>query len=477
YLREILPWTLHGEAMPPYVATASISGVLHRLFLSEPQWNPHPWHYSPLCYALLLPALQMLALAPAILLIRREDETPSRILLEWSALLTASLAISTIPALYNFVLMALPMCVLSAVLLQRKQYSWLAALLIVYFGIGLPMPSTYGGMGPAILLPLLRLPLMLAVLLGVYALLWRDSSDSGTSRAWTRYAWAVVMVVSVVFTALSTFRRERDVRREYAYRLPLHAEGFLNAEPQQTSTGFRYVAFTLNGYHLVTEDRNEMWADPSSKSLDDDLSFTGGSKNIWPEHILVERAMSSQSRIVDVRQPSRIVVEDACDPMLSTDEKVLAFVRDDRGQGRLMMQTGFENDTASEIALTPPSLNVYEASFLSQKEYAFSAAEPGQPSQIYLRDESHANVPLALGESRYPALSRNGHWMAYSRLDHGAWNLWIRNEKTGVTRRIADVPCNQIQPMWEDDSKTLLYSTDCGRSLWMTAISHRKVIP
>ena len=477
YLREILPWTLHGEAMPPYVATASISGVLHRLFLSEPQWNPHPWHYSPLCYALLLPALQMLALAPAILLIRREDETPNRILLEWSALLTASLAISTIPALYNFVLMALPVCVLSAVLLQRKRYSWLAGLLIAYFGIGFPMPSTYGGMGPAILLPLLRLPLMLAVLLGIYALLWRDSSVRGTSRDWTRYAWAVVMVVSVVFTALSTFHRERAVRQEYAYRLPLHAEGFLNAEPQQTSTGFRYVAFTLNGYHLMTENRNEIWADPSSDSLDDDLSFTSGSKNIWPEHILVERAMSSQSRIVDVRQPSRIVVEDARDPMLSADGKVLAFVRDDHGQGRLMMQTGFESETASEIALTPTSLNVYEASFLSQREYAFSAAEPGQPPQVYLRDESHANVPLALGESRYPALSRNGQWMAYSRLDHGAWNLWIRNEKTGVTRRIADVPCNQIQPMWEDDSKTLLYSTDCGRSLWFTAVSRRRVIP
>ena len=227
----------------------------------------------------------------------------------------------------------------------------------------------------------------------------------------------------------------------------------------------------------MTENRNETWADPSPDSLDDDLSFASGSKSIWPEHILVERAMSSQSRIVDVRQPSRIVVEDARDPMLSADGKVLAFVRDDHGQGRLMMQTGFESEPASEIALTPTSLNVYEASFLSQRDYAFSAAEPGKPPQIYLRDESHANIPLALGESRYPALSRNGQWMAYSRLDHGAWNLWIRNEKTGVTRRIADVPCNQIQPMWEDDSKTLLYSTDCGRSLWFTAISRRKVIP
>jgi len=85
-------------------------------------------------------------------------------------------------------------------------------------------------------------------------------------------------------------------------------------------------------------------------------------------------------------------------------------------------------------------------------------------------------VPLALGESRYPALSPDGQWMAYSHFDHGAWNLWLRNERTGATRRIANVPCNQIQPAWEPDSKTLLYSTDCGRSLWFTAIARRKVV-
>ena len=118
--------------------------------------------------------------------------------------------------------------------------------------------------------------------------------------------------------------------------------------------------------------------------LDDDLSFTSGFGNIWPEHILVERAMSPQSRIVDVRQPSHVVVDDAREPMLSADGQSLAFVRDDHGRGRLMVRTGFESDAASEIALTPSSLNVYEASFLSEKEYAFSAAERGHPPQIYL---------------------------------------------------------------------------------------------
>ena len=190
YLHEVLPWTLRGEALPPYVAaSASISSVLHYLFLAEPQWNPQPWHSSPLCYALLQPTLQMLALAPAILLIRRQDRTDGRILLEWSALLVASVAISTLPASYHFVLLALPVCVLAALLLQREWYGWLAVLSVVYLGIGFPLSSPTAMIGPKILLYIPRLPLMLALLLGIYLLLWRDQGAEGSSWNWTHYAW------------------------------------------------------------------------------------------------------------------------------------------------------------------------------------------------------------------------------------------------------------------------------------------------
>jgi hypothetical protein len=34
-----------------------------------------------------------------------------------------------------------------------------------------------------------------------------------------------------------------------------------------------------------------------------------------------------------------------------------------------------------------------------------------------------------------------------------------------------------MQPAWENDSRTLLYGTDCGRSLWFTAVARRRVIP
>jgi Glycosyltransferase family 87/WD40-like Beta Propeller Repeat len=476
YLHEVLPWALHGGGLQPYGASASLSGVLHYLFLSEPQWNPHPWHYSPLCYALLLPVLQVLALAPAILLIRREDSTRGRILLEWSALLTASLAISTIPASYNFVLLVLPACVLTAELLRRRWYVWMAVLLVTYLGIGFPMPTPHRMMGPMILLYVPRLPLMFALLFGIYVLLWRDRPAAGASWDWTRYAWAAALSVSVVLSSFSTFHLERAVRREYAFRLPLKTQGLLNGDSRPVGEGVRYIAFTSGGYRLITEDQNAIWALSPADSSDDDLSFTSGFENIRHEKILVEKALSPRSVIVDAREPLHILVDDAREPMLSADGQNLAFVRDYHGRGRLMLRRNFESDTVSESALTPSSLNVYEASFLSEKEYAFSAADHERPPQIYLSDATHANASLALGESRYPALSPDGRWMAYSHLDHGVWNLWLREQSTGATRRIADVPCNQIQPAWEDGSKMLLYSTDCGRSLWFTALARRRVV-
>jgi hypothetical protein len=374
-------------------------------------------------------------------------------------------------ASYNFVLVILPVCVVATALLQRKRYGCLTALLIAYLGIGFPLPIPHSMMGPAVLLYLPRLPLMFALLLGIYVLLWCDRSASGASREWTRYAWATVMAVSVVFSALSIFRVERAVRQEYVYRLPLQAQGLLNTGARSGGAGVRYIALTNDGYRLITEGRGVETSDPVTGSPDDDLSYSSGFAHIW-----VERAHGSRSQIVDVRDPSHTVIDDAEDPMISGDGQSLAFLRDDHGRGQLMVRSGFQSNSPTDVALTLSRLNVYEASFKSQTEYAFAAADERHAPQIYLNDATHSNSPLALGEARYPALSPDGRWMAYSRLDHGAWNLWLRNERSGAISRIADVPCNQIEPAWEDDSKTLLYGTDCGRSLWFTAIARRRVI-
>jgi hypothetical protein len=277
------------------------------------------------------------------------------------------------------------------------------------------------------------------------------------------------MLVIAVLGVHSTFHLQRAVRQEFAYRLPLETQSFLDANPDRVGTRLRYVAFTPNGYHLVSADSHATWVDPSAG---DDLSFTANSSQTW-----VEKALSPHSQIVAMQESARLVIDDARDPMLSSDGEDLAFIRDDHGRGRLMLRRAFQSNAATDVALTSSALNVYEASFQSEKQYAFSAVEDGRPPQIYLTDATYSNVALALGESRYPALSPDGAWMAYSRLENGVWNLWLRDQRSGATRRIANVPCNQMQPAWENDSRTLLYGTDCGRSLWFTAVARRRVIP
>ena len=471
YLQEILPWALHGEAMPPYVTNASFSGILHILFLPEPQWNPNPWHLSIVCYSLLLPLLQMLVLAPAVLFIRREDQTQERKVLEWSALLTASLAISTIPASYNFVLMVLPMCILSGIMLRRKLYGWLAILVVIFIGIGYPIPDASRASGQAFLLYVPRLPLMICMLLGLYILLWADRPARELPRDWSSYIWASAMALALVLGVRSTYLRERAERLEYAFRLPIPTQGLLNAEPQTVGAGLDFLAFTFSGYQLTTSDQDRAPTDLRVQSPGDDLSFTGGAAQLW-----IERIENSRSMIISLTNRSAPHIGDGRDPMLSTDGRSVAFIRDDHGRGRLLVRNT-ESNTSNDVELTPQSLNVYEATFLSEREYAFSAMADGGPAKVYLTDSTHRNMTLALGESRYPALSPNGRWLAYSHLEDGAWNLWIRDQQTGTTRRIGNVPCNQIQPSWEGDSKTLLYGTDCGRGLWFTAIARRRVVP
>jgi hypothetical protein len=478
WLEEILPWVMRGEGLGTYVAgTTSISGVLHGLLLGEPQWNPHPWHESGMAYALLVPLLQMIVLAPSVLLIRREDVRRERVLMEWSALMTVALAVSTIPASYNFVLMVFPVCVMAGMLLHRRQYGRLVALAIAYLGIGFPVAVPASVQGLALLLWVPRLWLMLAVLAAMYVWLWRDeAAHEARDRAGIRtghrerYAWAVAMGAAVIVSTVKTLRVEQAERTEYAFRLPLQQQGLSNGEPQAVGAGVRYTEFGFNGYRLVTEDGDGVVVDPPADAREDDLSFANHDGHVW-----VEEAGGGGSRLVDVSAGSHVVVNDAREPMVSADGKELAFVRDQRGRGRLIA-LGI-GAGGVETPLTPPEMNVYEAAFRSEGEYAFAAAEGSGRPVIYVVDRARGSATMEIADARYPAISPDGRWLAYSHMQKGVWNLWLMDRETGVARGIADVPCNQVQPSWESDSKTLLYGTDCGRSVWFTAVARRRVLP
>jgi hypothetical protein len=62
YLSQVLPAAFRGESVDPYnLQAASLSSLLHRLFIYEPQLNPHPAMNAPWMFAVLHPLLQFLA--------------------------------------------------------------------------------------------------------------------------------------------------------------------------------------------------------------------------------------------------------------------------------------------------------------------------------------------------------------------------------------------------------------------------------
>jgi Tol biopolymer transport system component len=116
-----------------------------------------------------------------------------------------------------------------------------------------------------------------------------------------------------------------------------------------------------------------------------------------------------------------------------------------------------------------------EMSFLPNGSLIFSAESNGERPGLFLLDHAGAISSLGSEEARYPAISPDGHWLAFSELQSGNWHLWLRDLRNGRTSRLTHADCNNVEPTWASDSKTLVYASDCGRALWFTALCRRHI--
>jgi hypothetical protein len=445
YLRVILPWTLRGEALPPFnLASSSISTVLHRLFLYEPQWNPRPWHNAPYLAAVLGPLLQMLLLAPAVLLLSPNSKDRDSSPLEWSALITAILAISTVPASYNFTLLILPIVVLCGYLKPRPGF--IAVLL--FLAICYPAWNTSPAEGLRVLLHVPRMFFLIGfTLLTAWAL---ASTPQYRQFRFSRH-WAVGLSLFTLVGIITGLRHQQNLFSDYPYRLVTSPNVLMAASPDAFGSA---VSLTSNGYRIVP---NRI-ADSS-----DQLSFASTSHGDWVEDV------SESSTLVPPPGSMQAAIPNARAPILSRSGELIAYLRDDRGRGRLYAIN-------QAVPITPTDFNVEEAAALEDGSFVFAATTSNEASHLFLTHGGGTLTAMNLGEARYPALSSDGRYLAYSRFEAGAWNLWLLSRDTGHSERLTQAPCNQIEPVWEPDSKTLLYASDCGRALWFTALCRRHFI-
>jgi Tol biopolymer transport system component len=156
----------------------------------------------------------------------------------------------------------------------------------------------------------------------------------------------------------------------------------------------------------------------------------------------------------------------------------LAFLRQIGGRKQLFVRDLIHPGVLDRQLTTVFSpWNLEEIATSPDEKIVVAATQDQGRSGLYTVKGVDRLEPISVGEARYPAISPDSRWLAFSSFQSGYWNLSLRNQATGATRRLTIAPCDQTEPAWLGDSRTLLYSSDCGRALGFTAICRRRFLP
>jgi hypothetical protein len=463
YLLQVLPATLRGESVDPFdLQAASLSSLLHKLFIYEPQLNQHPAINAPWLFAALHPVLQMALMAPALLLAVPNDSSPRRLRLEWAAILLASLAVSTSSTSYLFTLLILPVSLLWASLQREGRSRWPAILLLLYVVAGFVGGTNNRGEGWFALLGVPRFYVIILLCVFAYgALITKEPSGSAKHD---RLAWSMALVTILTVSITFNLRRQQTLYADYQWRIPVPKDVFMAVHPTVEESAALFVAMRNTGYHVAVEGFGAI--ESNGTGSDDELGIAVANRDRFVEQT------GHESQIISASE-GRASIHQAESPVTSFDGRWLAFLREDHGRARIWIHALDQPDV--DKPLTPPELNVLEMSFLPKGELIFSALSSSRPG-LFVVDRVGGIRPLDVGETRYPSVSPNGNWLAYSQLQGGTWNLWLRNLSNGQTRRLTNAACNTTEPAWTADSQTLIYASDCGRALWFSALCRRRII-
>jgi Tol biopolymer transport system component len=227
-----------------------------------------------------------------------------------------------------------------------------------------------------------------------------------------------------------------------------------------------YVAMMFDGYHSAVQSPDAIqFSRPGQKDI---LGVSATNDERWQEVVGADSTIESS-------KAERGSIPHATSPVASVDGRWIAYLREDQGRARAWGKD-MMRPADRERAITPDDQNVMEMSFTPSGALIYSATSGGRP-HLLMMDETGKAGSLSEEDARYPAVSPNGHWLAYSHLEGGNWRLWLRNLEDGHAYRLSEATCNNISATWTANSKELIYGSDCGRALWFTALCKRRVLP
>jgi hypothetical protein len=465
YLLQVLPWTLRGEVLDPYnLASSSLSTLLHRLFIFEPQLNAHPALHAPWLFVILHPAFQLALLLPALLWIDTGKSSPARIALEWSAILLATLTLTPLPASYHFTVLVLPVAIICGRLVQERRMALLVIIIVLYLAVGYPGWNVAPADGWQSLLHVKRL-YALTLLTIVATCLLKNGARIQLSKWWLAGGAA-----ALIFTIASGLKHQHGLFEDYSYRLPIGRQMLLAAQPVPRGNGVETITLLPDGYRRATMEGDSIVTNAAGGAKDE-LSLTAAGDQLWTETV------GLRSVVVPSFGPGASI-NDAESPASLDNGHKLAFLREINGRKQLFVRDlAHPGEPDQQLTTATSAWNVEEIATSPGESLIVSATKGGASSGLYEVNGVDQLELIPAGEARYPAISPDGRWLAFSIFRSGYWNLSLRDLNTGAMRRLTNVSCDQTAPAWMPDSRTLLYSSDCGRALGFTAMSMRRFLP
>jgi hypothetical protein len=479
YAVQVLPRIMRGENIDPYnVNWSSFSALLSRAFLFEPELNPHPFLNVPAVYAVLLALTQALVLIPLLWILTPRRATPPREMTEYATYIAALLVLSTTPALYHYIVLV-PCAILAADFLWIRHRIREFVLLIAFYALAcLPRLESFPASARLIFISAFFL-LLFRILASADGQTWRERLQSRSALV-----FVPMFVLAVCVAALLTMRHVKSYE-DYSARVVTGAVLFHPVAWQDriAVTVLQppvYTIGTLSGSKLSTiaTETDLFHPAPIPGSSEAMIELAGGVSNIVRVDLSAPGA-SPESFPVEV--------ENGQQPVVSPDGRWLAFIREDRGRGGLSIKSLHPDKTPDssrrgERELANPEYDVLEAAFDSTSEaIVFSGRPPqfGGGPALFSVDLTSSQITRITFDSpiRYPAFSGNGEWLAYSKLQTGNWQVWLRSLRSGSEKQITSGECNSISPAWMPDSRELVYATDCGRGVLLTALARVAIPP
>jgi hypothetical protein len=482
YATGVLPRALAGEINDPYyLGGNSVTVLLRRLFVAQPELNPHPLANATFVYVLLQPFIQALILASAAWVMRPGRLARGSDTLAWGAFAVLPLVLSTATSTYHFCALILSTALGIDFLLREGRAKGALVLGILHALICLPL-NRFVPADPTGWSVFLGIPRLYA-LLGYWGFfLWMLTRSPAPVVTRAQHVKLVVAFAALVLVAAVRNARHFAGLSDSSGHLPLKGTDLVANAPAVGVEGVYFSRLDGEGYVLdKVAGRIAMGSSPGV-----DLFHPAVAPGIERDWGWVE-VSSRKSRIARFPLDGSLIrpetlpvdVDEAEQPAISPDGRWLAFLREDRGRGALWVADRRARGLGQREVLDAKH-DVLDFAFFPDGRIVLAAGEGADVRLFACSPAAGPVVVLATpggGRSRYPAISPDGRWLAYSRYNGGDWQLQVAELETGVERTLTHSDCNSISPAWELDSKRVVYATDCGRGVGDTTLARISAVP